>query len=111
MIRPRVRKVLRDVWHHKARTLLVVLAIAVGIVGAGAVPYAGALHAGVSREGYLAASPAAAALRSDSMDAALLEPVLRLPGLRDVQARRAVYGRAVVGGTWRTAVLFAADEF
>ena len=31
---PRWRKVLRDVWQHKSRTILVVLAIAVGILGA-----------------------------------------------------------------------------
>ena len=42
MASPRVRKVLRDVWHHKARTILVVLAIAIGIIGAGAVLNSGA---------------------------------------------------------------------
>jgi len=111
MIRPRVRKVLRDVWHHKARTLLVVLAIAIGIVGAGAVLNTWSLLRRVTREGYLATNPASATIRTDSIDAALLERVRRLPGIRDVQARRTVYGRAMVGGTWRTAVLFAADDF
>ena len=111
MIRPRVRKVLRDVWHHKARTVLVVLAIAIGIVGAGAVLNTWSLLRRVTREGYLATNPAAATIRTDSIDAALLERVRRLPGIRDVQARRTVYGRAMVGGTWRTAVLFAADDF
>jgi len=111
MIRPRVRKVLRDVWHHKARTMLVVLAIAIGIVGAGAVLNTWSLLRRVTREGYLATNPASATIRTDSIDGGLLDRVRRLPGIRDVQARRTVYGRAMVGGTWRTAVLFAAEDF
>ena len=111
MIRPRVRKVLRDVWHHKARTMLVVLAIAIGIVGAGAVLNTWSLLRRVTREGYLATNPASATIRTDSIDAALLDRVRRLPGIDEVQARRTVYGRALVGGTWRTAVLFAAADF
>jgi putative ABC transport system permease protein len=110
MIRPRVRKVLRDVWHHKARTTLVVLAISIGIVGAGSVLNTWSLLRRVTREGYLATNPASATIRSDSVDAALLEQVRRVPGIGQVQARRTVYGRALVGGTWRTAVLFAASD-
>ncbi|HEY9517672.1 MAG TPA: FtsX-like permease family protein, partial [Gemmatimonadales bacterium] len=88
-----------------------VLAIAIGIVGAGAVLNTWSLLRRVTREGYLATNPASATIRSDSIDAALLERVRRLPGIREVQARRTVYGRAMVGGIWRTAVLFAADDF
>jgi putative ABC transport system permease protein len=33
MLRPRWRKVLRDLWSNKTRTLLVVLSIAVGVAG------------------------------------------------------------------------------
>jgi hypothetical protein len=35
-IAPRWRKVLRDTWLHKARTLLVVAAVATGMIAAGA---------------------------------------------------------------------------
>ena len=38
LLAPRWRKVLRDVWSHRARTLLVVLAIVVGIVDARQAP-------------------------------------------------------------------------
>ena len=37
MSNPRTRKILRDLWLHKARTTMVILAIAVGI-GAGLLP-------------------------------------------------------------------------
>ncbi len=37
MIRPRWRKVLRDLWSNKTRTLLVVLSIAVGVFAVGTI--------------------------------------------------------------------------
>jgi len=111
MASPRVRKVLRDVWHHKARTVLVVLAIAIGIVGAGAVLNTWSLLRRVTREGFLATHPASATIRTDSIDIALLARVRALPAVKDAAARRTVVGRAMVGGSWRTAVLFAAPDF
>ena len=35
MLSPRWRKVLRDLWHNKTRTVLVVLSIAVGVFAVG----------------------------------------------------------------------------
>jgi len=107
---PRWRKVLRDAWQHKARTILVVLAIAVGILGAGAVLNTWSLLRRVTRGEYQASNPAAATLRTESIDAALLERVRTVPGIRDVQARRTVTGSARVRDGWRTAVLFVADD-
>ena len=37
MIRPRWRKILRDIWRNKRRTVLVVLSIAVGAFAVGTV--------------------------------------------------------------------------
>jgi putative ABC transport system permease protein len=37
MIGPRWRKVLRDLWHNKTRTVLVVLSIAVGMFAVGTI--------------------------------------------------------------------------
>lgn len=108
---PRWRKVLRDVWLHKARTLLVVLAIAVGIVGAGSVLNTWSLMRRVTRDGYLATNPPSATLRTDSVNDALLARIRAHPGVADAQARRRVVARAQVQGAWRTAVLFAAPDF
>lgn len=107
---PRWRKVLRDVWLHKARTTLVVLAIAVGLLGAGAVLDTWALIQRATREGYLASNPASATLRTDSIDAALLRRVRAVPGVGDADARRTVIASARAGGPWQTAVLFALDD-
>jgi putative ABC transport system permease protein len=103
-------KTLRDAWLHRARTLLVVLAIALGIAGSGAVLDTWALLRRVTDEGYLATNPASATLRTEAIDAALLERVRALPAVAAVQARRTVVGGARVEGAWHTAMLFAADD-
>src|SRR5213593_150518 len=106
LLAPRWRKVRRDAWHHKARTLLVVLAIAVGIVGAGAVLNTWCLLRRVTRAEYQASNPVSATVRADSIDAALMAQVAAVPAVRNVQARRTVIGSAQVQAGWRTAVLF-----
>lgn len=108
---PRWRKVLRDIWLHKARTILVVLAIALGIFGAGAVLTTWALMRVTVRDGYAATHPASATLRVDSIDTALLRRVERVPGVGPAQARRVLSGRALVQGTWRPLVLFSMHDF
>jgi putative ABC transport system permease protein len=99
------------VWHHKARTLLVVLAIAIGIVGAGAVLNTWSLLRRVTRDGYLATNPASATLRTDSVDAALLDRIRAMPEIKDAGARRSVIGSAMIQGGWRTAVLYSLEDF
>ncbi|HEV8240539.1 MAG TPA: ABC transporter permease [Thermoanaerobaculia bacterium] len=107
---PRWRKVGRDLWLHKSRTLLVVAAIVVGIVGSGAVLDSWWLLRGVTREQYRASNPANATLRVDGIDGALLARVRRLPMVRQVQARRTVAASAAVEGAWRAAILFVYDD-
>jgi putative ABC transport system permease protein len=104
-------KVFRDLWLHKARTTLVVLAIAVGLVGAGVVLNAWALVRRVTREQFLASDPASATLRTDSVDALLLASVRALPGIREVQARRTTIANARGQGGWSTAMLYTLDDF
>lgn len=107
---PRWRKVLRDVWHHKARTALVVLAIAIGIAGAGAVLNTWSLLGRVTTEEFLGSNPASATLRADSIGDAVLAQVRALPGIAQAEARRTVTGAALVQGAWKTAVLFVMTD-
>jgi putative ABC transport system permease protein len=110
VISPRWRKVWRDVWLHKSRTLLVVLAIAIGILGAGSVLNTWSLLRRVTREGYLASNPPSATIRTDSVDAALLTRVRAMPGIRAVEARRLVVASVRAQGAWRSAALFALGD-
>lgn len=81
------RKVLRDLWADKTRTLLAVLSIAVGIFGVGSV--AGAfslLHADIQR-GYVAINPADATINVwPGFDQDLVASVRHVPGIAAVQA-------------------------
>jgi putative ABC transport system permease protein len=111
MLSPRWRKVVRDVWLHKSRTLLVVLAICIGIIGAGTVLNKWALLRNVTRGEFGASNPASATIRTDSIDAALLARVRALPAIRDAEARRTATASVRTESGWRTAMLFATDDF
>ena len=110
MISPRWQKALGDLLTHKGRTLVVVVAIAVGLAGAGAILNAWALVRVATREGFRASDPAAATLRVDVVDAALLARARAVPGVRDVQARRVTMARAQVAGSSVPAMLFTFED-
>ena len=91
--------------------MLVVLAIATGIVGAGSVLNTWAMLRRVTRDGFMATNPASATIRTDSIDAALLARVRSIPGVAFADARRTVVGSIMAEGGWRTAVLFSLADF
>jgi putative ABC transport system permease protein len=111
VITPRWRKVLRDAWLHKPRTLLVILAIIVGIVGAGSVLNAWTLIRQVTKKEFADSNPASATLRTDAVDDVLVSRVKAVVGVRDARARRAVVARLQANGVARTAELFVLDDF
>jgi putative ABC transport system permease protein len=109
----RWRKVWRDLQLHPARTALVILAMVVGLAGAGSVLDTWALMRQVTREEYRASRPASATLRVDALDAALVADVRARPALAAVQARRTVNGAVRRSGetVTRSLVVFALDDF
>jgi putative ABC transport system permease protein len=109
LLSPRWRKVARDLWLHRGRTAAVVLAIVVGLAGAGAVLDAWALLREVTHDEYLATNPASATVRMDSVDDALLAAVRALPEVSEAQARRTVTVGVRVNGAWGTGLLYASS--
>ena len=109
----RWRKVWRDLRLHPARTALVVLAMVVGLAGAGSVLDTWLLMRQVTREEYRASRPASATLRVEGLDAALVATVRARSDLAAVQARRTVNGSVRRQGetATRALVLFALDDF
>ncbi|MBX7183515.1 MAG: ABC transporter permease [Vicinamibacteria bacterium] len=106
------RKVLRDFWEEKTRSLLVVAAIALGIAAFSAVLSSYAILNRELNQGYLATNPASATLRLDAIDEALLKDVAALPGVGAAEARRVASGRIKSGpAQWRTLMLFVVRDY
>jgi len=108
-MRPRWWKVLRDIWLHKARALLVVLAIVVGLVGAGTVLNTWGLLRVATRDEYRDSNPPSAVLRLDRVDDALLQRVRPRPEIAAADARRTIAASVEYGGSSHSAVLYAID--
>jgi len=81
-------KTWRDLWLFKARTTLVVLAIAVGAAASGVAVTSLIVLRRDLREGYQATNPAHAILSTSPFDAALAAQVAELPGVAAAEARR-----------------------
>jgi len=90
MLSPRWRKVVRDLWGNKLRTVLVVLSIAVGVFAFGMI--AGARETAVTAldASWNSTNPSSVTLYTDLFDEDLLYTVRHLPGVREADARRAI---------------------
>lgn len=108
----RFRKIVRDFWQERTRSVLVVAAIALGIAAFFAVLSSFAILNRELNLGYLATNPASATIRVDAVDDAMLNAVAAAPGVAVVEARRAVSGRLKAGpAQWRNLVLFVVRDY
>ena len=106
------RKAIRDFWHERARTVLVVLAIALGISAFAAVLSSYAILTRELDRGYLATNPASAVIRVDSIDDDLVKAILQNPEVSDAEPRRTVSGQLKSGPVqWRNVVLFVVNDY
>ena len=111
MFRPRWRKAIRDLWGNKARTLLVVLAIAIGVVGVGSILTSYAILVREMDRNYLDTNPASAVLYMDRVDADLVSAVRSRPEIAEAEARRTVQARIQTGpNEWISIYLFVVDD-
>jgi len=105
-------KAIRDFWHERARTVLVVFAIALGISAFAAVLSSYAILTRELDEGYLAANPASAVLRLDAIDDDLVKAILQNPEVSDAEPRRAIRGQIKAGpAQWHNLMLFVVKDY
>ncbi len=88
MLSPRWRKVLRELWGHKGRTILVVLSIAVGVFAVGMVAGSQTIITRGMTESWVSVNPASASIYSELFDDELLWTVRHMEGVKDADARR-----------------------
>jgi putative ABC transport system permease protein len=112
MIAPRWRKIFRDLWSNKTRTLLVALSIAVGVFGVGTVTHTFTIVQNEMMAAYPKSNPASATLYLDAFDDSLIQTVRRMPGIADVEARTALNVRVrVAPDEWRPLGLYTIPDF
>jgi putative ABC transport system permease protein len=108
MIPPRYRKLTRDIWLARTRTLMMVAAIAVSLAAVGAVlSVRGILQREMSRN-YLGTNPASATLEmSRGLTPAQLADIRDHPGVTGAAVRRSLQTRmATSDGQWHQLLLF-----
>lgn len=111
MIAPRWKKVWRDLWGNKTRTLLVVLSIAVGVFAVGTVTHTFAIVSQEMAVTYPQANPAAITVYTELFDEALVQSVRRVPGVEDVEPRALAVMQMRVGDEWKSLYIFAIHDF
>ncbi|MEO8359954.1 MAG: ABC transporter permease [Vicinamibacteria bacterium] len=109
---PRWAKTVRDVWQERARSLMVVCAIALGIAAFSSVLSTYAIINRELNQGYLATNPASFTLRTDALDDAVIALVRSNPGVQTAEPRRVVSGRMKAGpANWRNVMFFVVNDY
>lgn len=107
----RWRKGFRDLALHPQRTVLVVLAIAVGIVGAGSVLNTCSILRDTVTRGYLETNPPSATILTEDVDDALLSRLGGMAAVADIDAGRRVDGWIRIDGDRVPIHLFVLEDY
>lgn len=112
-MRPRWRKVLHDLWDNKARTLLVVFSIAVGVFSIGVISGAYQIISNDMSVSYAANNPSNVELRTVNFDDDVLASIKNENGVSGAEARRVFNIRMRVAGSekWTALDMVAFSDF
>ena len=110
-VSPRWRKVIRDIWDNKARTILVVLAIAVGVFAFGGVFISQSVLIHDMNTGYAATNPASVILGVSPFDESLVRAVEGLRGVKQAEGRATDFVKVTNGDSSYNIDLTAVGDF
>lgn len=112
---PRWKKALADVLVRPGRSVLAVLAVAIGVAAIGTLAFKQAILRPVLSNMHLGTNPASATFFVDSLDEGLLDLVRAVPGVGEVEARPLIMARLRVGNPGDEilvpAMLYVVDDF
>jgi putative ABC transport system permease protein len=108
----RTTKILRDLWVNKARSLLIVLAVTVGVAAFGLMISGSIVLEQNLNDAYAATNPAHTILTLPAFDDALVSKVRGLSYVQDAQARRLTRARLeTTPGQWLSLDLATVSDF
>ena len=109
---PRWRKVGRDMWGNKTRTLLVVISIAVGVFAVGLIASTAIILSGQLTSSYLAVNPAHAIFAASAFDDDLVTTIERMPEVAAADGRSSFFLRVQTStGEWRDFTMYAIPDY
>jgi putative ABC transport system permease protein len=112
MLRPRWRKVLADLWDNKARTLLVVASIAVGVFAIGVIAGTFSIISQDLDSSYTAINPANITLVTAPFDPDFVDVIRRMDGVAWAEGRREAALQLKIGpDAWDTLALVAIPKY
>ena len=112
MLRTRWYKVISDLWSHRTRTLIVALAVAVGVYSVGSILAVQALMLREFHDDRDAARIASAIITTFPFDQELADRIAEMPGVAGAEGRRSLDARVVTGpDTRRNIQIVAVDDF
>ena len=112
-MRPRWRKVLSDLIDNKARTLLVVLSIAVGVFAIGVIVGSYKIIEADMSKSYASNNPANIEIRMSGFDEEFLHTLRKVDGVRQAEGRRVfdVRIRPLGGDEWTSISVVTIQDF
>jgi putative ABC transport system permease protein len=112
ILRPRWRKVLRDMWGSKLRTVLVVLSIAVGVFAVGTIATSRIILTRDLNQAYLSINPSNAIVYGGPFPDDLVATVRSMPDVGAAEGRRSIRAQVQIGpDRWRDIDLFAIPDY
>jgi putative ABC transport system permease protein len=111
-MRPRWKKVIADFWENKARSLLIIASIAIGIFAVGVVGVGYLIIPDSMIATYLATNPANIQIQTEVFDEELIQTVEKLPQVLDVEGRMTFTAKVQnpANGNWLSFSVIAVDD-
>lgn len=114
MIAPRWRKVLRDLWINRTRTILIILTIAVGVFAIGAIGAAKVVLERDLPQRYIEIAPAHIVFTTSLFDKEMVDSIAAMPGVAAAEGRRNLSVRMLedpASNTWRDLSIFGIADY
>ncbi len=112
-MRPKYKKVFNDLKSDMAKNLMLVMAIAIGVFGIGAILGGYAVLKREMARNYIGTNPASATIKLEdvSIPRSLVDSVKTLPGVITAERHATVYARMKIKNDWHPLLLFVIDDF